>query len=47
MKTEIGVIGMGVMGKSLSRNLAGNRFKLSILKFNGYSMLIFPGTIKF
>ena len=30
MKTEIGVIGLGVMGKSLSRNLARNGFKLSI-----------------
>lgn len=30
MKTEIGVIGMGVMGKSLSRNLARNGFNISI-----------------
>mgnify|MGYP000096955199 CR=1 FL=1 len=30
MKTEIGVIGMGVMGKSLSRNLARNGFRISI-----------------
>jgi 6-phosphogluconate dehydrogenase len=30
LKTEIGVIGLGVMGKSLSRNLARNGFKLSI-----------------
>ncbi|MFK7972864.1 MAG: NADP-dependent phosphogluconate dehydrogenase [Bacteroidia bacterium] len=30
MKTEIGVIGLGVMGKSLSRNLARNGFRTSI-----------------
>lgn len=30
MKTEIGVIGLGVMGKSLSRNLARNGFNISI-----------------
>jgi len=30
MKTEIGVIGLGVMGKSLSRNLARNGFKISL-----------------
>lgn len=30
MKTEIGVIGMGVMGKSLSRNLARKGFKISL-----------------
>lgn len=30
MKAEIGVIGMGVMGKSLSRNLARNGFKVSL-----------------
>lgn len=30
MKSEIGLIGLGVMGKSLSRNLARNGFKLSV-----------------
>ncbi len=30
MKAEIGVIGMGVMGKSLSRNLARNDFKVAL-----------------
>ena len=30
MKTEIGVFGLGVMGKSLSRNLARNGFKVSL-----------------
>ncbi len=30
MKAEIGVIGMGVMGKSLSRNLARNGFNVSL-----------------
>ena len=30
MKTDIGVIGMGVMGTSLSRNLARNGFSISI-----------------
>jgi len=30
MKAEIGVIGMGVMGKSLSRNLARNGFRLAL-----------------
>jgi 6-phosphogluconate dehydrogenase len=30
MQTEIGVIGLGVMGKSLSRNLARNGFSLSM-----------------
>ena len=30
MKSEIGVIGMGVMGKSLSRNLAGRGHRLAI-----------------
>jgi 6-phosphogluconate dehydrogenase len=30
MKAEIGVIGMGVMGKSLSRNLANNGFRISL-----------------
>lgn len=30
MKAEIGVVGMGVMGKSLSRNLANNNFRIAI-----------------
>lgn len=30
MKTEIGLIGLGVMGKSLSRNLAQKGFKISL-----------------
>lgn len=30
MKTEFGVFGLGVMGKSLSRNLARNGFKISL-----------------
>ena len=30
MKSEIGIIGLGVMGKSLSRNLAKNGFQISI-----------------
>ena len=30
MKSEIGLIGLGVMGKSISRNLARNGFKLSV-----------------
>jgi len=30
MKGEIGVLGMGVMGKSLSRNLARNGFKIAL-----------------
>lgn len=30
MKAEIGVIGMGVMGKSLSRNLARNGFRIAL-----------------
>ncbi|MEZ4687017.1 MAG: NADP-dependent phosphogluconate dehydrogenase [Bacteroidia bacterium] len=30
MKTDFGVIGLGVMGKSLSRNLARNGFRLSL-----------------
>ena len=30
MKTDFGVIGLGVMGKSLSRNLARNGFRLSM-----------------
>ena len=30
MKTEIGVFGLGVMGKSLSRNLARNGFSVSL-----------------
>ena len=30
MKAEIGLIGLGVMGKSLSRNLARNGFNLAI-----------------
>lgn len=30
IKTEIGVLGLGVMGKSLSRNLARNGFRISI-----------------
>ena len=30
MKTEIGLFGLGVMGKSLSRNLARNGFKISL-----------------
>lgn len=34
MKSEFGVIGLGVMGKSISRNLARNGFRLSL--FNRY-----------
>jgi 6-phosphogluconate dehydrogenase len=30
VKAEIGIIGMGVMGKSLSRNLARNEFKIAV-----------------
>jgi len=30
MKAEIGLIGLGVMGKSLSRNLAGNGFRTAL-----------------
>ena len=30
MSSEFGLIGLGVMGKSLSRNLANKGFKLSL-----------------